>query len=230
MSNTSVPNEKRIINENELALISRLYRDTNKLTQETLAELAKISLRTIQRVENSERSDPHTRRALARVFEAKDIDAFNKPQLIPTIEQIRQKYEQLEKNTITKSLEKVSSGRQLRELVDKTMACAFDQLSELTKDAEQVFAEIQDYIRDYACIKSEFPATEKLKVNQAFQQMIDSLTLMGFSIGIFTRVLLYKTNEKYQTPMHFNTIYFVIGPAKNFPEIIRVSREESLSF
>lgn len=63
----------------ELAKFVKTMRDMNKWSQATLAEIARVTERTIQRVENGEPSSLDTRRALARAFGFEDLDAFDKP-------------------------------------------------------------------------------------------------------------------------------------------------------
>ena len=61
-------------------------REVFQWSQETLAELAGLNVRTVQRVENAKSASTDTRRALTAAFEIEDIDAFNKPFAIPTEE------------------------------------------------------------------------------------------------------------------------------------------------
>ena len=86
-----LPNSPRLITREELALLCKMQRHSRGWSQETLAELSGLQVRTIQRVENAEASSPDTRRALARAFGAEDIDVFNKVAVFPTIEEIEAK-------------------------------------------------------------------------------------------------------------------------------------------
>lgn len=72
----------------ELAVLVKLYRELRKWSQEQLAEIAGLSTRTVQRVEEGLPASTDTRRALARAFDIEDIDVFNKAYTIPTAEQI----------------------------------------------------------------------------------------------------------------------------------------------
>jgi len=49
----------------ELATFVRFMREYKKWSQDTLAEISKLSIRTIQRIENGKPSNEDTRRALA---------------------------------------------------------------------------------------------------------------------------------------------------------------------
>lgn len=80
--NTEMANAKPI-NGEELAGIIRTFREMRQWSQDTLAALSKLNIRTVQRVESGEASSAETRRALALAFELEDIDVFNKPFIMP---------------------------------------------------------------------------------------------------------------------------------------------------
>ena len=76
-------NKKATVCPADLATFVRNHRESRGWTQDTLADLARVNVRTIQRVEDGEPSSVHTRRAIASAFEFEDMDFLNKPQLIP---------------------------------------------------------------------------------------------------------------------------------------------------
>jgi DNA-binding XRE family transcriptional regulator len=63
--------EHRVPTPAEVAEITKALREAKKWTQETLAEVAGLTNRTIQRVENGEPSSLDTRRAIAGAFAAR---------------------------------------------------------------------------------------------------------------------------------------------------------------
>lgn len=73
----------------EIGVFVRARREANGWSQETLAELTGLNVRTIQRVEDGQPSSVDTRRALARGFDFPDIDFFIKPMPVPDEVQIR---------------------------------------------------------------------------------------------------------------------------------------------
>lgn len=73
----------------EIGIFVRARREANGWSQETLAELSGLSVRTIQRMEDGQPSSVDTRRAVARGFEFPDIDFFIKPMPVPDEVQIR---------------------------------------------------------------------------------------------------------------------------------------------
>lgn len=79
-----------------------MFRESKKWPQEHLAEIARLSTRTVQRVENGQPSDLDTRRALARVaFGYEDIDLLNKPMSIPTPEELEAARQAFDREHIT---------------------------------------------------------------------------------------------------------------------------------
>jgi transcriptional regulator with XRE-family HTH domain len=72
----------------EVGFLVKRYRDAMEWSQETLAELSRLTVRTIQRVEAGQPSNLDTRRALARGFQIPDLDVFSKPNPFPTSEEL----------------------------------------------------------------------------------------------------------------------------------------------
>lgn len=79
----------RLLTPAELGLCVRLFREIRQWSQEQLAEISGLNVRTVQRVEQGQAASMDTRRALARAFEFQDLDALNKPLTIPTEEEVK---------------------------------------------------------------------------------------------------------------------------------------------
>jgi transcriptional regulator with XRE-family HTH domain len=92
--------EPRVPSPAELANFIKLMREVNKWIQATLAEIARVTERTIQRVENGEPSSLDTRRALATAFGYEDLDVFDKPWPFPNIEKLKAYTAELNKTTV----------------------------------------------------------------------------------------------------------------------------------
>ena len=63
--NTNTSGQPRMLNLEEFAALIRKMREVVQWSQETLAELAGLNVRTVQRVENAKSASIDTRRALA---------------------------------------------------------------------------------------------------------------------------------------------------------------------
>ena len=81
--------QPRLLTPEELGLVVKIHRELRQWSQEQLGELSGLSTRTIQRVEGGKASGLDTRRALAGAFDLEDIDAFNKPYVIPTEDELK---------------------------------------------------------------------------------------------------------------------------------------------
>ena len=210
----------------ELAAIIKDLRKRRGWTQDTLARISGREERTIQRVEAGKPSDLDTRQALARAFECDEIDNYNKPWPIPNAERLKAEIERIERETVAVSIVRFTSGRQVRELAESGGLSAFNSFIELPSEAELVWAEMQDYFRDYGDGYDCFSAVEKLDVNKNFQRMIDDLKTHGLAVGGgVRRVKLTSQYDPTSTPLPLSIMYLVIGPEKAFPTSVRVPRK-----
>ena len=86
----------RALTDEEVANCVKLIRHDRKWSQEQLAAISGLNLRTIQRVEKGEPSSIDTRRNLANSFGANDIDAFNKETYIPSMDELKKYQDYIE--------------------------------------------------------------------------------------------------------------------------------------
>src|SRR5690349_22309244 len=93
--------QTRLLTLAELAVCLRMFRDMRKWSQEQLAEISGLNVRTIQRVEQGASASFDTRRALASAFEFEDIDALNKPFTIPSGEELKAAKEKFDRENVT---------------------------------------------------------------------------------------------------------------------------------
>jgi transcriptional regulator with XRE-family HTH domain len=228
------PYDMRPLTPAELADIIKELRKQRGWTQDQLAHVSGRKERTIQRVEAGEPSDLDTRRALARAFEWPDIDIFNKPWPIPNAQLLKAEIERIERETVPVSIVRFTSGRQVRELAEgegRMKGCGFICTIELPSEAELVWAEIQDYFRDYGDGGYEcFSAVEKLEVNKNFQRMIDDLKTHGLVVGGGVRRVKWASPfNPTSPPIPISLIYLVIGSEKAFPTSVRVPRKSQIA-
>jgi transcriptional regulator with XRE-family HTH domain len=108
--------ETRLLTPGELAVVITSRRAGRGWSQETPADLERVSVRTIQRVENAEASTIDTRRALAPAFEWPEMDIFNEPWPIPNEGRLKAEQERVEPETVAVAVEIVTTARGLREL------------------------------------------------------------------------------------------------------------------
>src|SRR5438128_8261487 len=102
--------ESRLLIPAELAVLTRTFHEIRHWSQEQLAELSGLNVRTIQRVEQPMPASLDTRRAIARAFEFEDIDVFSKPFSIPSDETIKAAKEKFDRENVTLAAQPLSTG------------------------------------------------------------------------------------------------------------------------
>jgi transcriptional regulator with XRE-family HTH domain len=221
----------RPLTPSELGEMIAVQRKDRGWTQETLAEIAGITVRTLQRVETGQSSSVDTRRALARAFEWPDIDLFNKPWPLPNLEKFRQEKARLDRETVEIPIEPLTTGMQIRELAELAQASAFHPFGDMPEEVQQTFAELQDYYREYGDVDDCYSATQKLDVNRDFQRMIDTLADADFVFGGGTRrVRLVDQQPTDKEPLRLMVTYLIATPRDALPKSIRAPRSAQLGF
>jgi transcriptional regulator with XRE-family HTH domain len=166
---TVTPNEvleHRVLTPADVAGITKAIREANGWTQEVLAALARVTERTIQRVENGEPSSLHTRRAIAGAFGWDDIDKFDKPWPFPNFQKLKAYNEEIEKTTVVVPLIHIREGRTLRTMSEDVESSATQEIGELSLAAREAFASLFDYLRDYNDVRDEYSMSQRLRVDR----------------------------------------------------------------
>lgn len=221
---TTTEQKPRNLTPHELAGVVRVFRDMRGWSQEQLAEISGLSARTVQRVEEGAPSSLDTRRALAVAFGFEDVDAFNKPYVIPTAEEMAAAKERFEKERVTLKAVRVESGKQLAALAAGANAWMFSEGADLSGPAEEAFASLSDYCRDYAECKELYSASDRLGAHQELDTYLASLTAEGVCLAAATRSALLRSQPS--TPgVRMDILYVVAFPKDAVPENFAVKRE-----
>lgn len=219
-------NQPRLISPAELAIICQMQRTARGWSQDTLAELTGLTVRTVQRVEAGQPSSPETRRALARVFGADDIDRFNKPHAHQTPEEFeaqeRKRKEDFEREYVTIDVMPMT-GRGIARLGEGVHAACVELSDDLAarKDVEDVLAELKDYVRDFMDIADEVGAGDRLTMGDEMERMVGDLRRLGCSIvgGKRSLSLPWGLSGKSMETM---AVYLFIVPAGKEPAVIAI--------
>jgi transcriptional regulator with XRE-family HTH domain len=204
----------RALAPTELAAVVRMYRESRKWSQEQLAEIARLSTRTVQRVENGQSSDRDTRRALARAFEFEDIDVLNKPYAIPTREELEAARQEFEREHITLDALPLTSGRQLAGLAETHGLDLCTPGFEMNREATESFAALVDYFHDYRDCSDLYTEVQKLDIHDELEGHIDTLAALGVSLRYATRgVRLGCGGSAHAQPFEATVVYIVTYPA-----------------
>jgi transcriptional regulator with XRE-family HTH domain len=200
--------EPRRLTGEELAGVVKTWRQAQGWSQETLAALSGLSVRTIQRVERGEGSDLDTRRALARAVGSEDIDLFNKPYAIPTSEELKSAQEKFDRKHVTLEVEIATSGRQLADVFASSTMDSSSPAVELEPDAAADFAGLIDYLRDYRDCADAYRETDRLDIYIELQRYIDDLDAAGVSVCYAIRkTRLVGKDWENKTPWPVTLVY-----------------------
>lgn len=211
--------QPRLLTPEELAALVKLLREVKKWSQEQLAELSGLSVRTIQRIEGGAPSDLDTRRAIARAFGFEDIDALNKPYTIPNAEEVKAEQEKFEKEHVTLEALPLTSGKQLAILVETTTMDLSSTAFEMRREADEEFAKLEDYFREYRDCADLYSEVQKLEIKEDLQAHIDALKTMGVSLRYATRKFRFKPfGDQASEPRPTTGLYVIAFPLGKEPK------------
>lgn len=211
--------QTRLLTPAELALCIKLFREMRQWSQEQLAAISGLNVRTIQRVEQGLSASLDTRRALARAFEFEDIDALNKPFAIPSEEELKAAKEKFDQEHVTLTAIPLTTGRQLARLAQTCTMDLSEPAFELTREADEAFAALVDYFRDYRDCADAYSETQKLDVYDDMQSHIDALKALGVSLRYAERKVQVKWDLSPDSKPIPATVLYVVGfPLGKEPE------------
>lgn len=219
--------DARVPTHAELAQFIKTLREDNKWSQATLAEIARVTERTVQRVENAEPSSLDTRRALARAFGFPDLDAFEKPWPFPNVEKLKAYTAELEKTTATVQLVRIEDGRTLRTMVEQAQASATEELGEISSEAREAFAAIVDYMRDYNDVDELYSMSQRLGVDREIDALLKTISEERAAVGAGLRHarICLTSDAPDQKAMDWTNIFIVLAPHDTLPSNIRVPKK-----
>lgn len=226
---TTTENAPRLLDAQEIALLVRSSREARQWSQETLAEIAKVTVRTVQRIEAGEPSAVDSRRALAVALGYEDPDTFNRPHVIPTAEELQRQQEEFEREHLILDSVGVTTGRQLATLFETSTMDISTPAASMPEAAQQEFATLLDYLRDYRDIASEYSEVQKLDVHSDLQQHLDAIATAGFAICAATRrTKLVGQHWADKTPWEVTLVYLATVPKGHEQTKIAVPRRVQL--
>lgn len=219
MNATENTQQTRLLTPTELAVCIKLFREVRQWSQEQLAEISGLNVRTIQRVEQGLSASLDTRRALASAFEFEDIDALNKPFTIPSEEELKAAKEKFDREHVTLTAIPLTTGKQLAKLAETCTMDLSEPAFELPREADETFAALVDYFRDYRDCVDAYNETQKFEVYDEMQSHIDALKTLGVSLRYAERKMQVKWgSEADSKPMRVNVLYVVCFPLGKEPE------------
>jgi transcriptional regulator with XRE-family HTH domain len=221
--------ETRLLTPAELAAFVKAKRDEHKWTQAVLAELAGVTERTIQRVENGEPSTFDTRRAIAKAFECHDLDIFNKPHPVPSPEKLKSYWAELDKTTLIIPITRIRDARTLRTMSEGCHCSAAEELGELSAEARRAFAETVDCLRDYNDVRDAYSMTQRLDLDGDIDTLLKRIGEAGATVGAGLRRGKFRSDAPGSEPMDLTTIYFLLAPNDALPNTVMVPKRVQLA-
>jgi transcriptional regulator with XRE-family HTH domain len=214
------------LSDKDFADIVRASREMRQWSQDTLAAISRLNIRTIQRVEKAEPSNGDTRRAIARAFELEDMDIFNKPFTFPSPEEIQAETERMRREHITLDSHIAKTGQELTRFFEQANMDYASSAVELEGTAAESFADLIDYLREFRDCKDCMNEAYKLRVFSDVQGYLDMLGKAGYSISYARReTKLVGENWADKTPWAVTVAYLVVFPKGNEPKALIAPRQ-----
>ncbi|WP_105685836.1 helix-turn-helix domain-containing protein [Cronobacter dublinensis] len=217
--NATENTQARLLTPAELAMCIKMFREMRKWSQEQLANISGLNVRTIQRVEQGLSASFDTRRALASAFEFEDIDVLNKPFTIPSEDEVKAAKEKFDREHVTLAAIPLTTGKQLAKLAEVCIMDLSEPAFELTREANEAFALLVDYFRDFRDCADAYSETQKFEVYDEMQSQINMLRTLGVSLRYAERKIQMKWgSEPDSKPMPVKMLYVVGFPLGKEPE------------
>ncbi len=206
--------ENRKYNSSEISSFIKLFRDMYELKQEFLAERANISLRTLERAESGKEKDRPSDNSLKRIAKALMLeeDFFTKIHAIKTKEESEREAREREKNYTKIVLTKSTNAKDIINRLSGSHMYWSDVLINENDEAEELAANLVDYLQDLGDSLDDISETNKLEMRRELQRMIDELEVHGFVVyhakGKRVAIVGIGNEPKQKTPMR--VYYYII--------------------
>lgn len=176
----------------ELAFLISTFRQTHGWSQETVAELANLNPRTVQRVEAGKLSSLDTRRALARAFDIDDVDAFNRTHEFTTVEGAEKAKADFDRRYLVLEVEP-SDGRSILRALQASgpyRAIHPGMVGQPPREAEDLYAACMDYVGDLLDVHDIGSNVELLTYADELEGTITDLRAHGWELAHCSRRVL----------------------------------------
>ncbi|AGW92919.1 helix-turn-helix transcriptional regulator [Cupriavidus sp. DF5525] len=219
MNATDNTQQARLLTPAELAVCITVFRDARQWSQEQLAAISGLNVRTVQRVEHGWPAGPDTCRALASAFDFADIDALNKPFAIPPEDELKAAQEQFDQEHVTLAAIPLTTGKQLAELAQTSTMDMSELAFEMGREADKRFAALMEYFGNYRDGQGAYTEAQKREASDTMQANIDVLKTLGVSLRYVERKVLLKGASEPDRPMPANVLYVIGFPLGKEPKL-----------
>jgi transcriptional regulator with XRE-family HTH domain len=181
--------EYRPYSPEQLACLVSLFRQAHGWSQETLAELAGVTPRTVQRVEAAEPTNLDTRRALARAFAIEDIDTFNRPHEMSTPDGAARAKQDFDRRFTVVETER-ADGRTLVTAIAASgpyRAIHTGAVGRPPREVEDLYARIADFLQDVMNVADVAGRVEVLGYGDEVEGRIAEMRGFGWELASGSR-------------------------------------------
>lgn len=164
----------------ELAAIIKEFRAKRALTQEHLAQLSEVNIRTIQRLESTGACSQENLRAIAEAFdtdvkqlieEAEARKALN-PAFLNVLEELTSKH-------VVVNLQEMNGPKDLLDCLAGCVGQITDFPNDLSDSETGLVGSALDFLKDFAEVESGLNPSEKIKMAEELNQSFTELKQVG---------------------------------------------------
>lgn len=210
-----------MLSPNLLAFWVKALRTASNWSQEALAASANVNVRTVQRVETGQPTTITTRRALARGFGYDNVDIFDDPTFIQTVQGMIADARKADKETLAEQFPDhvpvpvliVESGSELARMVDEAGATLLHCDDEAPQEAQELAAGMFDLMQDLVDVWDDISFTERRRYREELERLKNELE--SFDLRLFWALRSTKmvgTNWADKSPMPIKIGYLTIVP------------------
>ena len=213
----------------ELATIIKEYRAKRALTQEHLAQLSEVNIRTIQRLESSGACSKENLRAIAEAFDTDVKQLIKEAELRKALNpDFLNFFEEIASKNVLLNLQEMNCPKDLLDCLAGCVGQITDFPNDLSVSEARLVGLALDFLKDFAEIESGLNPSEKIKMAAELNQNFAELKQVGISpfLGLVTHRLDVPGQANEQSEATVAVIRFLRMDAKgilNMPDGARVS-------
>jgi len=218
--------QPRLLTPAEIATIVRAMRTQMAWSQETLAELARLTVRTVQRLEAGQPASLDTRRAVASAL-GWDLNFFDVPRTFPTEEDMAAQKTAFDREHLILDAAQADGRGILTRLHDIVgyKAISTCSLAQLSREGQDAFAAVSDFVADCLDIIGDVPRVDVLQYGDQLTGLAGALADTGYQLHIASReTSIYSEAWGDAKQMPITVVYIVAASIEQVVQHIAVKR------
>ena len=213
----------------ELATIIKEYRAKRALTQEHLAQLSEVNIRTIQRLVSSGACSKENLRAIAEAFDTDVKQLIKEAELRKALNpDFLNFFEEIASKNVLLNLQEMNCPKDLLDCLAGCVGQITDFPNDLSVSEARLVGLALDFLKDFAEIESGLGPSEKIKMAEHLNQNFSGLRQLGILlfVGQFSQRLVVPSQPNEPSEATVAVIRFLRMDAKEIlkmPDGARVS-------